>query len=207
VRKETAATTVSASVCIARQARIPLVVTGAIGGLAHGSTNAWDVSSDLVELSRTAVGVVSAGARSVLDLESTAEMLESYGVPVLGYGTESFPFFYERPINQLASARVDSPAEAAALLSAHWGMGGAGVVIAQPTPAEFALSPDELQPALLEVKKQAAAANVRTRDLPPFLMERLNRLTKGRALRAYRATLEANARLSAQIARALISQS
>ncbi len=206
VRGATAATAVSASITIAHQAGLSMLVTGAIGGVAHGSTGALDLSSDLMELSRTPIAVVSAGARSVLDLEQTAEMLEAYSVPVYGYRTDSFPFFYERPTNQLASARVDNPEEAAALLRAHWGMGGAGVVVAQPTPETAALSPDELFPAFDDVKKQAGAAKIRSRDLPPFLMERLNRLTKGRALRAYRAILEANARLAAQIARALASK-
>jgi pseudouridine-5'-phosphate glycosidase len=203
VRGATAATTVSASIYIANQAGLSLLVTGAIGGVAHGSDKTLDLSSDLVELARTPIAVVSAGARSILDLEHTAEMLEGYGVPVLGYQTDSFPFFYERPSNQLASARVETPHEAATMLRTHWGMGGAGVVLAQPTPKEFALSPDELQPAFSDVKRQAASAKVNARDLPPFLMERLNRLTKGRALQAYRAILEANARLAAQTARAL----
>jgi pseudouridine-5'-phosphate glycosidase len=206
VRGATAATAVSASICIAHHAGLSLLVTGAIGGVTHGASDALDLSSDLVELSRTPIAVVSAGARSVLDLEQTAEMLEAYSVPVLGYGTESFPFFYERPTNQLASARVDTPEQTAALLRAHWELGGAGVVVAQPTPEQFALSPDELHPAFEDVKQQAAAAKIRSRDFPPFLMERLNRLTKGRALRAYRAILEANARLAAQIARAFASK-
>ena len=206
VRHKNAATTVSASVYLACQAGIRLLVTGAIGGVAHGIGHNWDVSADLTELSRNPVAVVTSGVRSVTDLSSTAEVLESYGVPVVGYGTESFPVFYQRPANQLASVQVDAPAEAAALLAAHWSLGGAGVVVANPTPGEVALSPDELQPALAEVKQQALAAKVGTRDLPPFLMGRLNRLTKGRALRAYRGSLEANARLAAEIARELCDQ-
>jgi pseudouridylate synthase len=203
IRGATAATTVSASVCIAQQAGLSLLVTGAIGGASHGSAHSLDLSSDLVELSRVPVAVVSAGARSVSDLDQTAEMLEAFGIPVFGYGTDSFPYFYERPSNQMASARVDTPAEVAALLRAHWGMGGAGVVIAQPTPEAVALSPDVLYPALEDVRRQAVIAKVRTRDFPPFLMERLNRLTKGRALIAYRAILEANVKLAAQVARAM----
>ncbi len=85
-------------------------------------------------------------------------------------------------------------------MTAHWGMGGAGVVIAQPTQTEVALTPDELQPALREVGFQAAKSGIRSRDLPPILMDRLNRMTRGRALRAYRAILENNARLAALVA-------
>ena len=205
LRKQTASTTVSASMYLAHRAGIPLLSTGAIGGAGHGSVGGWDVSADLVELSRTAVAVVCAGARSVLDLARTCEILESYRVPVVGYGTEAFPAFYQRPGSQPASVRVDSPAEAAVLLAAHWGMKGAGVVVAQPTPDAFALSPDMLQPALREVEHLASQTGLRAKDLPPLLMDRLNRLTKGRALRAYRAILEANTRLAARIARELTS--
>src|SRR5260370_42264485 len=94
-----------------------------------------------------------------------------------------------------------APTEGAVMLAARWRVGGLGIVVANPTPSELALTPDELQPALVEVKQQAAASKVRSRDLPPFLMTRLNRLTKGRALKAYRGSMEANARLAAQIAR------
>jgi pseudouridine-5'-phosphate glycosidase len=202
-RKKTAATTVAASMYLAERAGIRLLSAGAIGGAARGTGDSWDVSADLVELERTSVAVVTAGARSVLDLARTAEVLESYGVPVVGYGTDSFPAFYQRPGSQPASVRMDDPTQTAALLAAHWGMGGAGVVLALPTPAAVALSPDDLQPALREVENQAIKAGVRARDLPPMLMDRLNRMTGGRALRAYQAILVANARLAAQVAREL----
>jgi pseudouridine-5'-phosphate glycosidase len=199
-RRLTAATTVAASMYLAHRAGIRVLAASAVGGASSGT---GDVSADVVELSRTPVAVVTAGARTVSDLPRTAEVMESFGVPVVGYGTDSFPAFYQRPGSQPASVRVDRPAEAAALLAAHWGMGGAGVVIAQPTPAEVALFPDEVQPALREVSNQAARGGVRTRDLPPALMDRLNRMTGGRALLAYQAIFEANARLAAQLARAL----
>jgi len=203
VQGRTAATTVAANMYLASRAGIRVVATGALGGAARGDAQGWDVSADLVELSRTPVAVVSSGARSVLSVATTAEILESYGVPVVGYGTDSFPSFYLCVGGYSVSSRVDTPAEAAALLAAHWGMSGAGVVLAQPTPAEAALSPDELHAALQEVEKQAARARVRAKDLPPFLMARLNRLTGGKALRAYQACLVANARLAAQVAREL----
>jgi pseudouridine-5'-phosphate glycosidase len=139
----------------------------------------------------------------VLNLNRTVEILESYSVPVVGYGTDMFPTFYLHVGGRPATIRADKPSEAAALLGAHWGMGGMGVVVAQPTPAAVALSPDELHSALLEVEEQAMKAAVRAKDLPPFLMTRLNRLTGGKALRAYQAILVANARLAAQIGRQL----
>jgi pseudouridine-5'-phosphate glycosidase len=203
VRGRTAATTVAASMYLAARAGIRLLVTGAIGGAARGEVQPWDVSADLVELSRTPVAVVSAGARSVLDLERTIEILESYSVPVVGYGTDFFPTFYQRAGDQPVSSRADTPAEVAALLATHWAMGGAGVVLAQPTPAEVALSADELHPALQDVEQQAARARVRAKDLPTFLMARLNRLTRGKALPAYHGIVVANTRLAAQVARAL----
>jgi len=203
VAGSTAATTVSASMYLAWRAGIRLVATGAIGGAARDGTSkqehVWDISADLVELSHTPVAVVSAGARSVHNLAYTAEVLETFRVPVIGYETDSFPTFYMRAGNYPASARADTPAEAAALLTAHWGMDGAGVVIAQPTPAAAALSPDELLPALQLVEEQAVADRVGRKELSPFLVDRLNRLTKGKVLHAYQAILVANARLAAQI--------
>jgi pseudouridine-5'-phosphate glycosidase len=206
VQGRTAATTVAANMYIARLAGIRLVATGALGGAARGDDQPWQLSADLRELGRNPVAVVSAGARSVLKLAITSEILESFGVPVVGYQTDSFLPFYLSKGGVPASARADTPAEAATLLTTHWAMEGAGVVVAQPTPADVALSPDELHSALLEVEKQASHAHVRSRDLPPFLMTRLNRLTRGKALRAYQAILVANARLAAQIARELVNQ-
>jgi len=205
VRGGTAATTVSASMYIAHCAGIRLLVTGAIGGAARQGIEAdehvWDISADLVELFHTPVAVVTAGARSVHHLAYTAEVLETFRVPVIGYGTDHFPTFYMRAGNYPAPIQSNTPAEVAALLAAHWGMDGAGVVVAQETPAEAALSPDELLPALQLVEKQAMEGRIVRQYLSPFLMDRLNRLTKGKALIAYQAILVANTRLAAQIAR------
>jgi pseudouridine-5'-phosphate glycosidase len=207
VRGTTAATTVAASLYLAHRAGLRVLASGAIGGAARDARrdeeHASGVSADLVELSRTPVAVVSAGARSVLNLTRTAEILESYSVPVVGYGTNFFPTFYLRVGGHPATVRADNPAEIAALLATHWGMDGMGVVVAQPTPAEVALSPDQLHSALLEVEEQARHSEVRAKDLPPMLMTRLNRLTGGKAVRAYQATLVANVRLAAQIGREL----
>jgi pseudouridylate synthase len=201
-----AATTVSASMYIAGKAGIRLLVTGAIGGAtrppSYDDDHAWDISADLVELSHTPVAVVSAGARSVHNLAYTSEVLETFRVPVIGYGTDVFPTFYMRAGSHPVPVRADTPAKIAALLSAHWNMDGAGVVVMQPTPADVALSPDELLPALHLVESQMVSDHV-SRDLSPGLMERLDRLTKGKALRAYQSILVANTRLAAHIAREL----
>ena len=205
----TAATTVSASMYLAWRAGIRLLATGAIGGAARraapGEGHVWDVSADLVELLHTPVAVVNAGARSVHNLTYTAEVLETFRVPVVGYATDSFPAFYMREGNCPVSARAGTPAEVAALLTAHWGMDGAGALVAQPTPADVALSPDELIPMLQVVEEQAGRDGVERKDLSPFLMDRLNRLTRGKAVLAYQAILVANTRLAAQIARELVA--
>jgi pseudouridylate synthase len=199
----TAATTVSASMVLAASAGIRLLATGAVGGARHntaGAENDWEISADLVELSQTPVAVVSAGARTVHNLGNTAGFLETFRVPLVGYQTDWFPSFYMRVGSYPVSIRANTPAEVAAVLSAHWDLQGAGVLVAQPTPEAVALSPDELLPAIQSVEQQAAEHLVPRKDLSPFQMERLNRLTKGKALRAYQAILVANARLAAQIA-------
>jgi pseudouridine-5'-phosphate glycosidase len=204
-KKLTAATTVSASMYVAGKMGIRLLATGAIGSAvsrsnAAGDEQVWDVSADLVELQHTPVAVVSAGARTVHHLSYTAEVLETFRVPVVGYQTDTFPTFYLRGGECRTSARADTPAEVAELLATHWALDGAGLVLAQPTPAEVALSPDELVPALRSVETQAAQELTPRRDLSRGLMQRLNRLTHGKALHAYQAILVANTRLAAQVA-------
>jgi pseudouridine-5'-phosphate glycosidase len=200
VQRRTAATTVAATMFLAHRAGIRLFATGGIGGVHRGAEYAWDVSADLVELARTPVAVVCAGAKSILDLPRTLEVLETYGVPVVGYGTDEFPAFYLRSSGEPVGARVDSPEQAAALLAAHWALDGGGVVLAQPLPAEVALTPAELEGALTRAEEQARAAGVRGKALTPYLLARLAELTEGRTLRANRALIVANARLAAQVA-------
>jgi pseudouridine-5'-phosphate glycosidase len=198
---QTAATTVAATLFLAHRAGICVFATGGIGG-AHRE-EPWDVSADLTELGRTPGAVVCAGAKSILDLRRTLEILETQAVPVVGYGTDDFPAFHVRSSGEPVSARVNTPAEAATLLTAHWALDGAGVVLAQPVPADVALSPDELEAALAQAQHAAAAANVRGKALTPFLLSRLAEATSGRTLQANRGLVIANARLAAQVARAL----
>jgi pseudouridine-5'-phosphate glycosidase len=200
VQRRTAATTVAATMFLAHRAGIRLFATGGIGGVHRGAEHAWDVSADLVELARTPVAVVCAGAKSILDLPRTLEVLETQGVPVVGYGTDEFPAFYLRSSGEPVSARVDSPEQAAALLAAHWALDGGGVVLAQPLLAEAALAPAELESTLARAEEQARAAGVRGKALTPFLLARLAELTEGRTLRANRALIVANAQLAAQVA-------
>jgi pseudouridylate synthase len=199
----TAATTVAATMFLAARAGIRVFATGGIGGV-HPTAPGQppDVSADLVELARTPVAVVCAGAKSILDLPATLEVLETLGVPVLGYGVDEFPAFYLRTSGLPASARVDTPAEAAAVLAAHWGLDGAGVVLAQPPP-EPALDPGEFAAALRDAEAEAGRAGVRGAARTPFLLARLAERTGGRSLSVNRALIVANARLAARVAAAL----
>jgi pseudouridine-5'-phosphate glycosidase len=196
----TAATTVAATMALAEIAGIRVFATGGIGG-AHREL--WDISADLSELARTPVAVVCAGAKSVLDIPRTLEILETLGVPVVGYGGDEFPGFYLRTTGQPVSARVDDPATAARLLAAHWGLGGGGVIIAQPVEAEVELDPLEFAAALARAEEAAEAAGIRGPAVTPFLLARLAELSHGRSLAANHALVVASARLAAEIAGAL----
>jgi pseudouridine-5'-phosphate glycosidase len=204
-QKRTAATTVAATMFLAHQAGIRLFATGGIGGVHRDAIQPWDVSADLLELSRTPVAVVCAGAKSILDIPRTLEILETQGVPVIGYGIDEFPAFYLRSSGEPVTARADTPKEAADLLAAHWRLDGAGVVIAQPVVTDVALEPREFEDALVQVEKQAAGAGVRGKDLTPFLLSRLSEVTEGKTVRANQALVVANARLASRVARALVA--
>jgi pseudouridine-5'-phosphate glycosidase len=199
----TASTTVAATMMLAAKAGIRLFATGGIGG-AHPDTAArtWDVSADLTELARTPVAVVCAGAKSILDIPRTLEILETHGVPVLGYDTEEFPAFYVRSSGESLAARVDTPYHAAEVLHAHWELDGAGVVLAQPVEKHFALEPDDFLAVLSVAERQAMGHGVRGKALTPYLLGRLADLTAGQTLKCNHALVLANARLAAQIAAA-----
>ncbi|MCS6849816.1 MAG: pseudouridine-5'-phosphate glycosidase [Gemmataceae bacterium] len=202
--RRTAATTVAATAALAHRAGIRLFATGGIGGAHRDALQPWDISADLVELSRTPIAVVCAGAKSILDLPRTLEILETLGVPVVGYRTDSFPAFYLHSSGLPVPARVDTPAEAAAVLTAHWQLGGGGVVLAQPVAPEVAVDPATWDQALAEAERQAAASGVRGPALTPFLLARLAEITQGQTLRANHALVVANARLAAQVAAAYL---
>jgi pseudouridylate synthase len=199
----TAATTVAATMRLIAWHGIKVFATGGIGGVHRGAAQTWDVSADLVELANTAVAVVCAGAKSILDLPRTLEVLETHSVPVVGYGTDEFPAFYLRSSGLRLPARADSPEEAAALCREHWRLFGKGLVLAQPIDPAAALEPGEFEAALADAERQAAAMGVRGPDLTPFLLAQLAVLTGGRTLRANQALVVANARLAAQVATAL----
>jgi pseudouridylate synthase len=205
VQQATAATTVSATMALAHRAGLRVFATGGIGGVhpAADGGRPFDVSADLLELARTPLAVVCAGAKSVLDLAATLEVLETLAVPVVGVGTDDFPAFYSRTSGHPVPARVETAEEAAALVTTHWQLGGAGVVFALPLPAESAVASAVLDSALQAAEEQACAGDVRGPALTPFLLARLAEATAGATLRANRALVVANARFAARVARSL----
>lgn len=204
VHEKTASTTVAATMFLAHLAGIRLFATGGIGG-AHGDSHPWDISADLTELARTPVAVVCAGAKSILDIPRTLEILETQGVPVVGYGTDEFPAFYVHSSGEEITARVDNARQAADLFRFHWTMGGGGIVLAQPVDKHIALDPEDFVTALSSAEQQAVGIGVRGKELTPFLLGRLAEITEGQTLRANHALILANARLAAQVARAFSS--
>ena len=200
-----AATTVSGTMALAHAAGIRVFATGGIGGVhpARDGRQAFDVSADLQELGRTPVLVVCAGAKSILDLAATLEVLETLAVPVVGYRSNEFPAFYLKSSGLPVSSRVDSPTEAALLAAKHWQLGGAGILLAQALPAEQALEPVAFSEALATAELLAQQQGIVGPTLTPFLLAQLAQLTQGRSLTANIALLDANARLAAQVAVAL----
>jgi pseudouridine-5'-phosphate glycosidase len=196
------ATTVAATMLLAHWAGVRVFATGGIGGVHRGETG--DVSADLPELARTPVAVVCSGAKAVLDLPRTLEWLETHGVPVIGYQTDTLPAFYALSSGLPVDVRVESPQEAADIVRAGWEMGlETGMLIAVPPPASLALPGDEMEQAVETALAEAEAGGVSGKDLTPFLLSRVAELTGGRSLAVNLALLERNARVGAGVAVAL----
>jgi pseudouridine-5'-phosphate glycosidase len=202
-RREDGATTVAGTMVLAQMAGVRLFATGGIGGVHRG--HPFDVSADLVELGRTPVCVVCAGAKSLLDLPATMEVLETQGVPVVGYGTDAFPAFYTPDSGLRVTVRADSPTEVAALLRAQKSLGerGGGMLVTVPVPAAEALESAEAETAIAEAVCRAEAQGIVGPAVTPFLLAQIAEITAGRSVRANRALLLNNCRVAAQIALAL----
>jgi pseudouridine-5'-phosphate glycosidase len=200
------ATTVAATVFIAARAGIAVIATGGIGGAHRGSENTFDISADLSALASACVAVVCSGAKAILDLPRTVELLETMGVPVIGYSTDEFPAFYSRESNLPLQHRVDTPEEAARLLCIHRDLGPlgpgrtTGMLIVNPPPAESALPRAEIESLISGAVAAAEAGGVRGKAVTPFLLEHLARNSRGKTLQTNIALLVANARLAARIA-------
>ena len=189
------ATTVGGTLAVCRAVGIRFMGTGGIGGVHRG---ALDVSADLIELGRVPALVVSSGAKSLLDVRSTAEVLEALGVPTLGFRTNELPLFFSARGGPPVSARVETAEEAARIAGDHWGLGRAGLMLANP-PAD---SVDGLEPLIERALAEAEAGEIRGGDVTPFVLSYLHRESGGRTLEANRALILDNARLAGEVASA-----
>ena len=180
---------------------IRVFATGGIGGVHRGADETGDVSSDLTALGRVPVAVVCAGAKAILDLPRTVEMLETLGVPILGLETDDFPAFYRRSSGLRVDRRVDSIADLAAAVDAHFRLGlGTGVLVANPIPGPAEMPRDLYDQALQAALADMKAEGVRGRAVTPFLLDRLRVLTSGESVRTNLALLLNNARVAARLA-------
>jgi len=196
VQGDVGATTVGGTLAVCRNVGISVMTTGGLGGVHRGWNERLDVSADLGELARTRCLVVAAGVKSLLDVEATFEVLESLAVPVLGFRTDELPLFYSARGGPRVSARVESPAEAAAIARAHWELGGGGLLLARP-PDE---SLDDVEPLIEEGLREARERGIAGQDVTPFVLSFLHEHSGGRTLAANRSLVVANAELAAQVA-------
>jgi pseudouridine-5'-phosphate glycosidase len=200
----TGATTVAATMIAAARAGIAVFATGGIGGVHQGAEDSFDISADLAELAQTPVTVVAAGAKAILDLPKTLEVLETYGVPVIAFGQDAFPAFWSRDSGLRAPLRMDDPAQIAAAhrMRARLGLPG-GQLVANPIPQAAELSRDMLAPLIARAQVAATAQGITGKAVTPFLLQHLFDQTDGRTLTANIALVLNNARLGAAIARAM----
>ena len=200
---EVAGTTVATTMMAAEAAGIRVFATGGIGGVHRGAESTFDISADLDELGRTQVAVVCAGAKSILDIPKTLEVLESKGVPVLGFGTDDFPAFWARKSGGKVDHRVNDGAAAAKVIALQFALGLGGVLVANPIPESHALDAAEIEARIAEAIRGAEAEGVGRKELTPFLLKRIFELTGGKSLVANIALVENNARVASEIAVAL----
>ncbi len=199
-----ASTTVSATMRIAAMAGIRLFATGGIGGVHRGAATSFDVSSDIDELAATPVAVVSSGAKSILDMPATLELLETRRVPVIGLGTDELPAFYSPSSGLPVPHRVDTAGEAAELIGLHLALRGAGgILFVQPPPPDLAIPAEEVDEWIGAATDEAAARGIRGGSVTPFVLGRVAELSGGRTLRTNIGLILNNARMAARIAVAL----
>jgi pseudouridine-5'-phosphate glycosidase len=200
-RRGTGATTVAATMIVAALAGIRVFATGGIGGVHRGAELSFDISADLQELARTPVAVVCAGAKSFLDLRLTLEYLETHGVPVIGYRTDTLPAFFTRDSAFGVDVRLDEPREIAQVMKARWDLGlGGGLVVANPIPERCAVPRDVADRAIEQALADAKAQGIAGKSLTPFLLARVDALTGGDSLQSNIQLVLDNARLAAHVA-------
>jgi pseudouridine-5'-phosphate glycosidase len=203
-QKTSGGTTVAGTIFSAHKAGIEVLATGGIGGVHQHPP--FDISADLHQLSCTPIIVVCSGAKAILDLPATLEMLETLGVPVVGYQTDELPGFYTSDSGLSLSLRVETPAEVAAIARAHWTLGlNSAVLVVAPAPPAQALPWAEVQGAIDQAVTEAKASGVRGQAVTPFLLQRVSDITGGASLEVNLSLLENNARIAGEIAVALAS--
>jgi len=195
-------TTVASTLFVSDLAGIKVFATGGIGGVHRG--NPFDVSADLTQLGKSPVVVVCSGAKAILDLRATREVLETRGVPVVGYQTDEFPAFYARSSGLMVDARVDTPEEVAQIALETWEAGiNAAVLLVVPPPEDSGMSQNEMEVAIQEALADAEAQNIHGSAITPFLLNRVSELTQGDSLSANLALLKNNAQVAAKVANAI----
>lgn len=199
-RRTHGATTVSTTCELAAAAGVRVFATGGIGGVHKDSADTFDVSSDLHALARFPVAVVTSGVKSILDVAATREVLETMGVPVVGYRCDRFPSFYTRESEAGLDARFDDADDLAAFVGSELARTGRGVVVANPIPEPDEIPETDLAGWVAQAEREAADAGVRGRDVTPFILGRLHEISAGRTLTANIALALSNAALAGQIA-------
>jgi len=190
------ATTVGGTLAVCRAAGIRFMATGGLGGVHRGWPTPPDVSADLQALAATQALVVSSGVKSLLDVPATSELLETLGVPVIGYRTDDVPLFYAAHGGPPVSARVESAREAAAIAGVHWEIGGGGLLVGRPPDESY----DDAEPLIERALAEAEVQGVRGQAVTPFVLSYLHRESGGRTLAANRELIVGNARLAAEVA-------
>uniref|UniRef100_UPI0038CD54D6 pseudouridine-5'-phosphate glycosidase n=1 Tax=Natronincola peptidivorans TaxID=426128 RepID=UPI0038CD54D6 len=195
------ATTVASTMIIAAMAGIEVFVTGGIGGVHRGAEETFDISADLMELAKTKVAVVCAGAKSILDLGLTLEVLETHGVPVIGYQTEDFPAFYSRKSGFTVDYSVETTEELARLLKVKWEMKlDGGVVVANPIPEAYAMEEKTINGAIEKAVSEAKIKGIAGKEITPFLLDTIKEITEGKSLEANIQLVYNNAKIGADLA-------
>ena len=204
IKEENGGTTVAGTLFAAQQAGIKVFATGGIGGVHKES--AFDISTDLQALASIPMIVVCAGAKSILDLPATLEYLETMAVPVVGYQTEAFPAFYSRDSGLKVSVKLDTPEEIVKLANTHWKMGmHSAILVTQPVSAEDEIPKSEMDAYIVQASQEAVEKKKHGQELTPFLLQRISELSNGRSIRTNLSLLLNNARVAAQIAKAMAS--
>lgn len=201
-KKLDGATTVATTMIFAHMAGIKVFATGGIGGVHRGAQETFDISADLQELAHTSVAVVCAGAKSILDLGLTLEYLETFGVPVIGFGTDELPAFYTRKSGFKLEYRVDDVIELARIISVKWDLGlTGGVVVANPIPEAYSMDHEVINKAIERAVKEAERLGIQGKEITPFLLAKIKDITGGKSLEANIQLVFNNAKVAAQLAK------